>query len=207
MFSINDFKASINTNGILRSNKYIVSFSVPPYLKDLFPQSTLNLLSLRCENVAIPGFEFLSADGPPRMGYGPIEKNPYVPGFSGLSLTYIMDSKGLIYNFFETWCQQIVNFKGSGGNNFRTEYSYANGTKRSPYEVGYKLKYQSELTIDVYDGNGPDTSKSGKKIVSFKAYAAFPTGLPSIPLAWDSPDMIRLTVPFSYTDFDVKYFT
>jgi hypothetical protein len=33
--------------------------------------------------------------------------------------------------------------------------------------------------------------------------SAFPLGLPSIPLAWESTELVRLTVPFSYTDFEI----
>ena len=202
MFSINEFRSSINNQGILRSNRYIATFKIPNYLRQRYRYDTkdTNLLSLRCENVSLPGFDFLSADGPPRMGYGAVEKHPYVPGFSGLSLTFILDSKSRIYNFFYDWTMTIVNYNGKGG----TNYNNPNGGW-SAYEVGYKKDYQSEIDIKVYDGNKSEKSISiaGNEIFGVKLYSAYPVGMPSVPLAWDSPDIMRMTVPFSYTDFEI----
>jgi len=196
MFNITNFRSSINDRGILRTNKYVVQFKAPNYLAGKY--SSTDLMSIRCENVSIPGFDFASADGPPRMGYGAIEKHPYVPGFSGMSLTFLMDSKSEIYNFFYDWTMSIVNFNGKGGTNYR------NGTWK-PYEVGYKKDYQTELNISVYDGAKKEGSSkvAGNEILSLKVWAAFPLGLPSIPLAWESTELMRLTIPFSYTDFEM----
>jgi len=92
----------------------------------------------------------------------------------------------------------IVNFNGKGGTNYR------NGTWK-PYEVGYKKDYQTELNILVYDGAKKEDSNkvAGNEVLSLKAWSAFPLGLPSIPLAWESTELVRLTVPFSYTDFEI----
>lgn len=200
MFSINDFKASINTRGILRSNKYLVSFKIPEYLQGRYTTDDQRLISIRCESVSLPGFSFLSADGPPRYGYGPVEKNPYVPGFDGLSLTFILDSKNRIYELFYDWTMSIVNYDGRGGTNMR------NGTSWKPYEVGYKSLYQTDLNISVYDGNKSETStsESGNLVMNAKVYAAFPMGIPSNPLSWESTDAMKLTIPFAYTDFRIS---
>lgn len=198
MFNISNFRSSVNNKGVLKSNKYLVQFKAPTYLIDRYPST--ELMSLRCETVSIPGFDFLSADGPPRMGYGAIEKHPYVPGFSGMSLTFLMDSKSVIYNFFYDWTMSIVNFRGKGGTNYRNANS-----RWKPYEVGYKDYYKTDLNISVYDGaKADDSSKmAGNEILSLQVYSAFPLGLPSIPLAWESSELVRLTVPFSYTDFEM----
>lgn len=198
MFNISNFRSSVNNKGVLKSNKYIVQFTAPIYLIGRYPST--ELMSLRCETVSIPGFDFLSADGPPRMGYGAIEKHPYVPGFGGMSLTFLMDSKSMIYKFFYDWTMSIVNFDGRGGKNYRN-----NDRIWQAYEVGYKDNYKTDLKISVYDGSKKEGSSSvaGNEILSIEAFSAFPLGLPSIPLAWESSELIRLTVPFSYTDFQI----
>lgn len=198
MFSINEFRTSIDKQGILRSNKYFVEFALPEYLRNSYSDDDKRLMSLRCENVAIPGMSFLSTDSQPRFGYGPVEKMPYVPGFDPISLTFILDSKNKIYKLFYDWTSAVVGFNGKAGTNLR------NGT-RKPYEVGYKNKYKTDLIIRVYDGNkAKDTSPTaGKEVMLVKLYAAFPMGLPSTPLAWDSTDAMKLSIPFSYTDFEI----
>jgi hypothetical protein len=196
MFNIRDFRSSVNNQGILKTNRYMVSFKAPNYLLGKYPKT--DLMTIRCENVSIPGFDFASADGPPRMGYGAIEKHPYVPGFSGMSLTFLMDSKSAIYNFFYDWTMNIVNFNGKGGTNYR------NG-KWKPYEVGYKDNYKTDLNISVYNGakNEGSSKVAGDEILSLMIYSAFPLGMPSIPLSWESTELMRITVPFSYTDFEI----
>jgi hypothetical protein len=198
MFNINDFKTSIDSLGVLLSNKYEVNFEAPKYIRDLNKYSNTKLMTIRCESVSIPGFDFASKDGPPRMGYGAIEKHPYVPGFSGISLTFLMDSKSEIYNFFYDWTMHIVNFNGKGGSNYRDS-----NNAWKPYEVGYKDDYKTDLNISVYDGVKKQNSNSSNEILSLKVYSAFPMGLPSIPLAWDSSQLIKLSIPFSYTDFEL----
>lgn len=205
MFSINEFRTSINTKGILRSNRYFVSFKVPKYLMPKYGTLGTRLMSIRCESVSIPGFSFLSADGPPRFGYGPVEKNPYVPGFDGINLTFILDAQNQIYKFFYDWTMCIVNYNGRGGTNMRNN-AVSSGSTWRPYEVGYKSDYQTDLDIFVYDGNKNENSSSeaGKLVMSLKAYSAFPMGLPSTPLAWESTDAMKLSIPFSYTDFQIN---
>lgn len=202
MFSIKDFRSSINKGGILRPNKYIVEFSVPEYLKPRYSSGNLSLMSLRCESVNIPGFSFASKDGPPAFGYGPVEKHPYVPGFDGITLTFLLDSKNKIYKFFYDWTMSIVNYDGRGGTNMRNS---SGSTSWKPYEVGYKSKYQTDLSIHIYDGNKNEktNSEAGNRVMTIKLYSAFPMGLPSNQLSWESTDVMRLPIPFSYTDFGI----
>ena len=201
MFDITNFRSSINTKGILRTNRYIVQFAKPEYLRD-YDIETIKMMSLRCESVSLPGFDILSADSPPRAGYGPIEKQLYVPAFSGLSLTFLVDTKNTIYKFFYDWTMAIVNYDSQGATKLRS-----NSRGRAPYEVGYKNKYKTELVISVYDGNTTENTevKTGSEIVRMKIFGAYPNGLPTIPLAWESSDLMKLQVPFSFTDFSIEF--
>lgn len=203
MFNIKDFRASIDTKGILRPNKYHVRFKVPTYLSTRYTDDDIKLMSLRCESVSIPGFNFASKDGPPAFGYGPVEKHPYVPAFDGTTLNFILDSKNKIYKFFYDWTMAVVNYDGRGGTNMRNS---SGSTYWKPYEVGYKSNYQTDVFIEVYDGNKNERTNSdaGNKVMTIVLYSAFPMGLPTNQLAWDSTDIMRLPVPFSFTDFGIN---
>jgi len=63
LIRINDFISSINKKGVIRDNKYVVSFSLPNYLQtnaiSIFNGINSSfLLSLRCESASIPGLQF-----------------------------------------------------------------------------------------------------------------------------------------------------
>lgn len=222
MFNIKGFMSEINTGGVLRTNRYHVTFAAPAYLRDDALTSTLNdqntstpldRISLRCESVQLPGVTMATIDGaPPRMGYGPIESMPYGTVFDDITLSFIVDAKSEVHRFFYKWVNSIVNFHAQGQTKLRESLGPVKGMKT--YEVGYKKNFTTDLTITVYDGVNSKTQENGqnvflvqgKRVMEVKVYNAFPKLLPSLDLSWGSNDeIVRLQMPFSYTDFEVNY--
>ena len=208
MFKINQFISSINQYGVLKNNRYIVEFGLPEYLKSYEATvlnntmadgiNSLNLISLRCEAAQIPGMSFATVDGPPRIGYGPIESVPYGVTFDDLSLTFILDAHSKIHRMFYDWTNSIVNYHSKG----QSQLKEAKGPVKnmSTFEVGYKDKYCTDLNITVYDTDD-------KPVMKATAYRAFPKLLPSTDLSWNNNDeLIKVTVPFTYTDFEIEYY-
>lgn len=203
MFNIKDFTSSINTAGVLKTNKYIatVTLGKDHYLRGFLNQNDERLFSIRCDSIQLPGVSLASADGPPRLGYGPVEKHPYSANFDDMSLTFIVDADSRIHRMLYNWVNAIVNFQSFGGDNL----TQANGpTKASAYEVGYRNKYAAELQVDVYRDTGKNTNQ---KSMTFKAYKAFPMAFPSSGLNWNEGELLKLNIPFAYTDYSIKYFS
>lgn len=200
--NIQNFRTSINTKGVLRNNRFIARIVFPTnhYLYNIYTQSQ-ELFSIRCESLNLPGLSMASADGPPRLGYGPIEKRPYNTNFEDITLTFILDANSQIHKMFYDWTNSIINFRSEGllklsGN--------ANAT--AAYEVGYKDNYSVDLHIDVYKDSGPENStESDKPVMTATLYKAFPIGMPGTPLGWEQSDIFKLSIPFAYTDYTVKY--
>lgn len=218
MFKISDFAAEINKSGVLRNNRFLCSFAAPKYLSqagrrtsadqlDIDGQGNTQLerLSLRCEAVQLPGISFATIDGPPRPGYGPLEATPYNTIFDDITLTFIVDNRSDVHRFFYKWMNTIVNFNSQGQSKLKDASGPVPGMKT--YEVGYKDKFATDLIIDVYDASEAGGTLIGKKVMRAKAYRAFPKALPSLDLNWGTnDDVVKLTIPFTYTDFDVEYF-
>jgi len=198
MFKIGEFISSINNAGVVRNNRFIVEFTLPDYLQSNGSQYGGNLVSLRCEAAQFPGTSFQSIDGQLRLGYGPIESIPYGIAYDDISLTFLMDGKSRIHKLFYDWTNTIVNFQGSRGQKDWTNKNNRN-TGAAAYEVGYKSKYCTDLKITVYD-------PQDKAIMYVNVYKAFPKQLPAVDLQWASTDeLVKMTIPFTYTDFDVVY--
>lgn len=226
--NIQNFRTSINTKGVLRNNRFIARIVFPynHYLYNRYNQSQ-ELYSIRCESINLPGVSLASADGPPTLGYGPIEKRPYNANFEDITLTFIIDSASQIHKMFYDWANCIVNYKSQGLKNLFNKDSLfgESPTIENPietkdykgvaYEVGYKNRYGVDLLIDVYKDTGtaqqtsflPDNSMiiPDNPAMSVKLYNAFPMALPAVSLGWDQGDIIKLAVPFAYTDYTVKY--
>lgn len=202
MFKIDNFKSEINTYGVLRNNRYVVDFTPPEYLKGQY--SSLDRIELRCEAAQLPGMQFATIDGPPRLGYGPIESTPYGVTFEDLSLTFVVDKDSYVHKFFYDWVNCIVNYNNAGA-------ITPQGATRGPisgmktYEVGYRSKFSTSVNIIVYDGVAKpgDTETS---VLTATAYNAYPKALPSVDLNWQPTDeVVKLTIPFSYTDYNILY--
>lgn len=194
--NIKEFTSSVNKRGILKNNKYLVTmgFGKDHYLNGR--GNELKLLQSRCDSVSLPGVAFASADGPPRLGYGPMEKHPYATNFEDLSLTFMVDAGSEVHKTLFDWVNVIVNFKQAQGASVLNKKQ--GPMKAFAYEVGYRDSYAATLQVNVY-------KDTGQKAMSFIAYNAFPMAFPSAGLNWNEGDLLRLTIPFTYTDYDVRY--
>ena len=206
MFNIKDFTSSINTKGVLKNNKYIATITLNDghYLSSTgqSDDGDYRLFSIRCDSVQLPGVSLASADGPPRLGYGPIEKHPYNANFEDIALTFMVDANSQIHKLLYNWVNVIVNFQSRGGQELRG----SSGPMRSAaYEVGYRDKYAALLQIDVYRDVG--SGDEYQKTMTYKAFNAFPMAFPSAGLNWNEGDILKLSIPFAYTDFSVEYKT
>ena len=187
-FNLDKFKTAINYGGVLKGSRYEVIIKVPTYLQGKWGRFS-DTLMYRCEAARLPGLQFASADGPARLGYGPIERTPYNVNYEEISLTFIMDAKTMVHNFFYDWCNSIFNFNGGGGMNAATA---------GVYEVGYKNNYATDIDIAVY-------KDTGKPALKAKLFKAFPMALPAVPMNWNDSDVVKLTIPFTYLDFQIEY--
>lgn len=196
--NIKNFTSSINRKGILKNNRFEAQFDFGQnsYLSNSRALDG-GLMTIRCDSATVPGLTFASADGPPRLGYGPVEKHPYSPMFEDLTLTFMIDAGSQIHKMFYDWVGCIVNFEGYGSKTLNTA-STKNPTKAVAYEVGYRDKYAATLTVRVY-------RETGELSMTFVAYNAFPMGMPQMNMNWNEGDILRLSIPFAYTDFTVDY--
>lgn len=197
MFKIDQFQAEINKAGVLRNNRFVVNFTSPKYLASKYPGTAMQNIMLRCEAAQIPGMQFATVDGPARLGYGPIEATPYGVAFEDVSMTFIVDSKSNLHKYFYDWVNSIVNFQSRGGAALKDALGPVKGMKT--FEVGYKNDYSTNIKVMMYN-------PKNQKILQTTMYKAFPKAVPSMDLSWQATDeIVKLTIPFSYTDFQVEY--
>ncbi len=195
---IRRFTASINEKSVLKTNRFEaqLNFADGSYMRNSEALDG-SLLRLRCDSATLPGVSFATADGPPRLGYGPVEKHPYNPMFDDLALTFMVDAGSKVHKMFYDWVGCIVNFEGYGASTL-DRASTKNPTRAQAYEVGYRDKYACTLTLRVF-------TVSGTPVMTYTAYNAFPMAMPQISMNWSEGEILRLNIPFAYTDFTVNY--
>lgn len=205
MFNISNFRSEIGENGVLRNNRYLVTFVAPKYLRDgTRSRTSTDSITLRCETAQLPGMQFATIDGPPRLGYGPIESTPYGVTFEDLSLTFIVDKNSYVHKFFYDWVNCIVNYNNEGRVTPAGNRGPVQGMKT--YEVGYRADFSTNINITVYDGIRNTQTKEEGPVLTATAYNAYPKALPSVDLTWQPTDeVVKLTIPFSYTDYNITH--
>jgi hypothetical protein len=149
-------------------------------------------IMLYAESIQLPGLQL--ATTPIRNnGYGPLENKPYMPVFGEtIPITFYVDTKGFILDFFHTWMRTAINYTTEGGGFNTTKFNNS-----SPFEVNYKPKYQADMEILVLDQD-----EGGKIIKTIKVLKTFPVSIPDTTMSYNSTDSIlTLTVMFSYFEW------
>ena len=110
------------------------------------------LLKFRAEDVRVPGISHLTADIA-RYGVGPTFKFPFNSNINEISLTFLSDRYGFIWQFWHNWMKTIFDFNGSD--------DATNGARnRQPtYTTEYRDNYSTEMQIIIYDNVGEDYIK------------------------------------------------
>ena len=207
-FNIADFKSNIEKTGVLQTNKYDVTISLPPALAALniisADGSTVGVttegmrdLTYRCVNASLPGLAMRTTDIN-RFGIGVSEKMPYSATYTDVSLTFIMDRAGTAYKFWYSWFNYIFGFNGEETNSNiygTTNIAATDRSSRSFYTAEYKDNYAGNIQIKVYDNYG------NVSLVT-TLLKAYPVSINDVALNWsDNNSLIKLTTSITFREW------
>lgn len=173
--TIQDFRAKIFDQSVLRTSRFNVNIVLPPAVSSSAEDS--RTLSLLAESVNLPGINFNTTQNR-RFGYGFTEKYVNDTTFNDLTVSFITDGDNEVLGIFRKWVNTIM-----PTDTFLFEY------KSNYCAPGFKIDVKDELndTVVVYD-----------------IYYAFPISISDIALDWNSTDEIaKFTVTFSYAYWKV----
>ena len=98
---LNSFVSKVKSNGLARTNRYVVYFSLP-WESDSVLRDTL----LFCDQVQIPGTNFNTSD---MRTYGEIRKAPYERLYEDINMSFYVDKEMKNKIMFDYWLNQIQN--------------------------------------------------------------------------------------------------
>jgi hypothetical protein len=199
-FNVTDLSAELARSGTMRTNKFMMQFPMPLSLQNVsaFQQlaNTNKVMQLYCESSNLPGVATLLEEVR-RYGYGPMEKRPFAPTFTNLSMNFRGDANGWIWTFLNSWMRCAIDFESRGDLNstigpIKNQY---------PYELGYKYDpqngegYATDTTLTMYD----DTGTQQIQVVLREAYPVF---VADVPVAWaNRSDYVRIPVTLTFFDW------
>lgn len=202
-FNIATFKSKIEKTGVLQTNKFDVVITLPTAFSKynvvatngISTGKTTEELTYRCINASLPGLAMRTTDNN-RFGIGVSEKMPYSANYTDISLTFLMDRQGTVYDFWYAWFNYIF---GVGGQESESNiFGKINGNNtRSFYTAEYKDNYAAGVKIQSYDS-------TGKKSITTNLIKAYPIAINDIALNWsDNNNLIKLTTTLTFREWSL----
>lgn len=199
-FNVSTFKTQFSSSGYLSTNKFQLIVTPPTILQNMSFQTPTDTtssadlakqLSFRVEAVIAPSISLLMMDVN-RYGVGVTQKQPVNAVFNTMTLTFISDGYGELWNFWNEWMQGIFGF--SGTNNSTTQQ---NGLINSPasYTLKYKSDYSTTITLVIFD-------QFGNVAQTIDYNQAYPYTISDIPLNWgETNQLLKINIGIAFTDF------
>lgn len=204
-FNISEFQSQIATRGFLPSNKFQMTFNLPPAFSRQeadFPRynSMVRDIGLWVDATTVPAM-MLQTQEVRRYGYGATEKRPIVPVFGDVQLRIIADGAGMTWELFRRWIQKVNNSDSQVGMNRQpglTTTEQARGVPMNAYESSYPTDYTTSLVLSVYNAVGGEQ----KRIIMNQS---FPSALSPMELGWDNNNnLCRFSVNLSMQDWYIE---
>lgn len=143
------------------------------------------LLTLSCSEASLPGSS-LATHEINNDFTGVTERHAYRRQYDDrIDFTFYVDHDHKIIKFFETWMSWIV-----GEDQF---------VEQAKYNYSYRVKFPEDYRVDLH------VQKFEKDYTNYSEYTfigAYPISISSMPISYDSSQLLKCTVSFSY----IRYF-
>lgn len=159
--------------------------------KGLDYQFNTELISLSCSEASLPGSSFMTNEITDDYT-GVTERHVYRRSYDDrVDFTFYVDHgrRDGNYNvlwFFEKWMQYIANEENAGGLDTR--------------EFNYRVRFPEEYQTDNLFVNKFERDFEGQYL-QYKFMQAYPISINSIPVSYDSSQLLKCTVSFTYTRY------
>ena len=141
-------------------------------------------LSISCSEASLPGSS-LATNEINNDYTGVTERHAYRRIYDDRAdFTFYVDSDYSVLKFFETWISWIV------GEDQLTE--------QSNYNYNYRVKFPSDYRVDMHIQK---FERDYKKYVEYTFIGAYPISITSMPVSYDSSQLLKCTVSFTYTRY------
>lgn len=181
-FNIANFRGSLNREGVLLDNRFLMVITPPKGLKN---KTKMKDITIRCDSTNLPGKALITEDQVYRYGYGVPERIPYNSLFHDVTATFILDRNASQLKFFSDWYELI--------HNTDTTQKLTNS---SVFELEYKSNYASTITIYMYN----DKSKN---VIECKLFEAYPQMIQDKQLSWHQGEVLKTGIVFYYRNYKI----
>jgi len=197
--SVQEIKSKL-MNPALTSH-YICNFQPPnngfiPSRVGTNPSKVFDRLSLACSETSLPGSTLATHDISNDFT-GVSEKHVYRRLYDDkVDFSFYVDAEEYYaIKFFEAWIGSAVN-EQYGENPSRRDYNY---------RVNYQNTYTTDaLSITKFERSLGTKNKGKSGTLTYNFVKAFPININSIPVSYDSSQLLKCTVSFTYSRYWIE---
>jgi hypothetical protein len=201
--TVSDLKASILSPAL--TSNFECSFQPPSLVVNWLNQrknaglgnhSSLQdqLISLSCSEAALPGSS-LATHEINNDFTGVTERHAYRRQYDDrASFTFYVDSNYEIVYFFENWIAYIVNEQRNDSDAFGPGMDKRNFS----YRVNFPKNYQQTIYITKFEKD------YSRRPLVYSFIQAYPISIDSMPVSYDSSQLLKCTVSFTYSRYIIN---
>jgi hypothetical protein len=168
MATLNDFIASISNEGLMKTSRFSVMFTIPNAVADGPYTSELRKILLYCDTINLPGISMATTEA---KTFGEIREMPYQKLFEAAQMTFYVDNAMSVKLLFDNW------FAGIQDPVTRT--------------FSYYDDYKTDMSIEVFDT--ADNSR-----YTLNMFQCYPKSIGAVQMDYQSKDIMKLTVTMNY---------
>ena len=188
------------------------SFNSTPDFLGRFSADERKSIQMLCDEAQLPNVQSAVGQRSGKfLGEGPVSY-PHTRIFTDLSLGFLLDSNLSALKFFNSWYNYI--FSGSDIEDPSDPSKIYSGTTSSALsqtpedqERVNRLKYLDEYscTLKILKSEPTHTNAGGRTPVVYLLENCYPYSIDTVPLAYGSSQIARLTVNFYYSRHTVRF--
>lgn len=168
MSTLQEFISQVAGEGLMRTSRFAVSFSLPNGLSPGLYDTNLRKILLYCDNVNLPG---LTLETTAAKTFGEERQMPHQKQYDTISLGFYVDNSMSVKTLFDNWMGAVQDPETRNFN--------------------YYWTYVSDITIDVLD-------ISDKSRYQVTLYQAYPKAINPIQMDYGNKDVMKLSVAMQY---------
>lgn len=191
VFRITDITSTLNKySGTLKPSSFYARMTPPRQILSVgYDKDSMYL----CDAAQLPGLNY-ATQGVKMMTYDNVEQRPTTVNFPQLNLTFIVDGKAKVFEFFQKWSALI--------NNWSIDTQGTSSVSNLRYgEWSYPEEYEGVVEVYHHD-------VAQKQVIKFEMNRAFPVQIGDVNVAWENNDSVmRIPVVFAYKSWKTENVT
>lgn len=192
-------RPSLTSHYVCRFSPYTANGKLIAFLKQgesLFPgsdyeiRSNQDLIEISCGEASLPGSSLITNEINDDFT-GVTERSAYRRQYDDrIDFTFLVDYDYRIINFFERWISYCVGENSQSNLNSREYFYRVNFPNDYQTDSLYITKFERDITT----------------ALEYKFIRAYPISITSMPVSYDSSQLLKCTVSFTYTRYVRRLF-